>query len=244
MAVMLSPSKVLLPLDCDNAEQALKLVRLLHPDVAGFKVGLELINAEGFDIFDDIRQVACANVPIFYDCKLHDIPNTVAGAVRAIARRGVWMFNVHAAGGTKMMRAAVRAAEDGARTVKPLVVAVTVLTSISEEIAQCELGLPGSLADRVVMLARLAQDAGCDGVVCSPQEAAAIRLACGPGFVLVVPGVRPAGADVNDQKRVLTPGDAVRQGADYLVVGRPITGAPDPAAAARAVNAETSAVLQ
>jgi len=235
---MPTPSRILLPLDFDNAGQAVDLARLLHADIAGFKVGLELINAAGFDIFDQLNQAAGREVPIFYDCKLHDIPNTVAGATRAIAKRGLWMFNVHASGGSQMMMAAVQAANDADK--KPLVIAVTVLTSISEETAQKELGIEGDLAEHVVSLARLAQDAGCDGVVASPREVSAIRAACGSDFLLVIPGVRPAGADLNDQKRVLTPRDAVEAGADYIVVGRPITAATDPLAVARAINEETS----
>jgi orotidine-5'-phosphate decarboxylase len=239
---MSSASRILLPLDFDNADQAVDIARVLHTEIAGFKVGLELINAAGFDIFERLNEAAGREVPIFYDCKLHDIPNTVAGAVRAITKRGVWMFNVHASGGSQMMLAAVNAANETSGN-KPLVIAVTVLTSISEEIAQSELGIGRPLAEQVVSLARLAQDAGCDGVVASPKEAAAIRQACGSDFVLVIPGVRPAGADLNDQKRVLTPGDAVKQGADYIVVGRPITAASDPLAAAKAINAETSAAV-
>jgi orotidine-5'-phosphate decarboxylase len=179
---------------------------------------------------------------IFYDCKFHDIPNTVAGAVRAASRRGVWMLNVHASGGRAMMRAAVEAAAEGraAGHDRPLVIAVTVLTSLDSATLAGEFGMAETAGDHAVRLARLAQESGCDGVVASPHEAGAIRAACGPDFRLIIPGVRPAGADRGDQKRVMTPGEAVLAGADYLVVGRPITGAPDPVAAARAVNAEAA----
>ena len=237
-------SPILLPLDTDTADKALALATLLRDEVAGFKVGLELINAAGFGLLDQLQVVAGPDVRIFYDCKFHDIPNTVAGASRAAARRGVWMFNVHASGGTAMMRAAVQAASEGARSAglaRPLVIAVTVLTSIDTATLQGELGVPGGLATQVVRLARLAQDSGCDGVVASPQEVSAIRDACGPKFLLVIPGVRPAGADIGDQKRVMTPGEAMGAGADFLVVGRPITAAPDPVAAARRINAEANA---
>lgn len=218
------------------------MAALLQRDVAGFKVGLELVNAAGFDIFARLQDLAGPTTKIFYDCKFHDIPNTVAGAVRAAARRGVWMLNVHAGGGSEMMQAACRAATEGAEAAgvpRPLVIAVTVLTSASADVLRNELGVAQPLDQYVVHLARLAQDSGCDGVVASPLEIAAIRAACGPGFLIITPGVRPLGADAGDQKRILTPGEAMRAGADYLVVGRPITAAPDPAAAARAINQET-----
>ncbi len=235
-------SKILLPLDFPSADTALAMAAQTQNDVAGFKVGLELVNAAGFDIFARLQDQAGPAAKIFYDCKFHDIPNTVAGAVRAAARRGVWMLNVHAGGGSEMMRAACRAAAEGADAAtvpRPLVIAVTVLTSTSAHVLQTELGVAQPLEQHVVHLARMAQDSGCDGVVASPLEIAAIRAACGPSFLVVTPGVRPAGADAGDQKRIMTPGEAVRAGADYLVVGRPITAAPDPAAAARAINRET-----
>ncbi|BDI31435.1 orotidine 5'-phosphate decarboxylase [Capsulimonas corticalis] len=242
---MSNTSRILLPLDTDTADKAVDLAVRLKDDVAGFKVGLELINAAGFDVFERIYDAAGKDAKIFYDCKFHDIPNTVAGASRAAAKRGVWMFNVHASGGSAMMRAAVQGAAEGAEAGgharKPLVLAVTILTSIAPEVLSGELGVERPLKDHVVSLARLAQDSGCDGIVASPHEIAAIREACGPDFVLVIPGVRPAGADVGDQKRVMTPGEAVALGADYLVVGRPVYGAPDPSAAARAINAEADA---
>lgn len=237
-------SRILLPLDTDTADKALALASQLRDEVAGFKVGLELINAAGFGLLDQLQVVAGPDVKIFYDCKFHDIPNTVAGASRAAARRGVWMFNVHASGGSAMLRAAVQAAADGAReagTARPLVIAVTVLTSIDDAALRNELSVAISMPEQVVRLARLAQESGCDGVVASPHEIAALRAACGDDFTLVIPGVRPAGADIGDQKRVMTPGEAVRAGADFLVVGRPITAAPDPVAAARQVNAEADA---
>jgi len=243
---MNAASKTLVALDTDTAEKALRLAEQVGGEVAGFKVGLELINAAGFGLLDDLKALAGPEAKVFYDCKFHDIPNTVAGASRAAARRGVWMFNVHASGGSAMLRAAVQGAAEGAASAgaaKPLVIAVSILTSISPEALREELGVTRSLPEQVVALARLAQDAGCDGLVASPHEIGAIRASCGPDFVLVIPGVRPFGADAGDQKRVLTPGEAVRAGADYIVVGRPITSAPDPALAARSINAETAATL-
>ncbi len=235
-------SKILVALDTDTAQKALTLAKALQGDVAGFKVGLELINAAGFGLLDDLKAMAGADVKLFYDCKFHDIPNTVKGASRAAAGRGVWMFNVHASGGRAMMEAAVAGAKAGAAGVgRPLVIAVSVLTSISGDVLKNELGVERSVEAQVVALARLAQDAGCDGLVASPLEIKAIRAACGPDFVLVIPGVRPAGADLGDQQRVMTPREAVDAGADYIVVGRPITGAGDPSAAARAINEEVSA---
>lgn len=235
-------SKILLPLDLNTADKAIDMARRTADEVGGFKVGLELINAAGFDILDRLQDLGGADAKIFYDCKFHDIPNTVAGASRAAGRRGVWMMNVHALGGREMMRAAVQGAREGADAAgvpRPLVIAVTILTSISASVLEGELGIKGGVAAVVADLARLAQDSGCSGVVASPHEIAVIREACGPEFLIVTPGVRPAGADVGDQKRVMTPGEAVRAGADYLVIGRPITGASDPAEAARRINAET-----
>lgn len=231
--------KIIVPLDVDSAEKAIELVMLLAGEVGAFKVGLELVNSAGLGIFEQIRKAGASR--IFYDCKFHDIPNTVAGASRAAARLGIWMFNVHCSGGFQMMKAARDAAvEESARLGKPcpLVIGVTVLTSIDQAILADEMRVPGTVADQVVHLARLAQKAGLDGVVASPHEIDLIRDACGTGFLIVTPGVRPAGADIGDQKRVMTPSEAVTKGADYLVIGRPIIKADDPAAAARAIAAE------
>lgn len=242
-----SASRVLVALDTDTAEKALGLAAQVRDEVAGYKVGLELINAAGFGLLGSLRAQAGTDAKLFYDCKFHDIPNTVAGACRAAARRGLWMLNVHASGGSAMMRAAVQGSREGADAAgveRPLVIAVSVLTSLDTETLREELGVSRPLPEQVVALARLAQDSGCDGLVASPQEIASIRRACGSEFLLVIPGVRPAGADAGDQKRTQTPGNAIQAGADYLVVGRPITAASDPAAAARAINAEVHAALK
>jgi len=235
----MSKDKIVLPLDVDSAEKAVELATLLKDDVGAFKVGLELINSAGFGVFDEIRRVGAEQ--IFYDCKFHDIPNTVAGASRAAAKLGVWMFNVHCAGGFAMMKAAKDAAMETAGRLgkaQPLVIGVTVLTSIDKATLNDDLRVAGTVADQVVHFAKLAREAGLDGVVASPHEIELIRAACGEGFLIVTPGVRPTGADIGDQKRVMTPSEAVSKGADYLVIGRPITGANDPKAAAQAIAEE------
>jgi orotidine-5'-phosphate decarboxylase len=190
-----------------------------------------------------VRRVVAEGQRVFLDLKFHDIPNTVAGAVRTAASLGTFMLNVHAAGGAAMLRAAVEAARVGAAsagTARPLLVGVTVLTSLSDaDLAQ--LGVNHEAMGQALRLARLTQDCGLDGVVCSAREIATIRAACGPAFTLVVPGIRPAWAAAGDQKRTMEPGEAARLGAHYLVIGRPITGAPDPAAALRRVLAEIAA---
>ncbi len=235
----MSKERIILPLDVDTAEKAVELVEMLRDDVGAFKVGLELVNSAGLGIFDRIRKAGASK--IFYDCKFLDIPNTVAGAARAASKMGVWLFNVHCTGGTAMMKAAKQAAIEAAGEAgiqPPLVIGVTMLTSIDKQIMNNEIRIPGDVADEVVHLARLAKDSGLDGVVASPHEIELIRAACGPDFIIITPGVRPAGADIGDQKRVMTPAEAVSRGADYLVIGRPITKAEDPAAAARAIAAE------
>jgi orotidine-5'-phosphate decarboxylase len=235
--------RIILALDVDGEPAALRLIEMLAPEVGAFKIGLELFNAVGPSIFARAKAVGAAR--IFYDAKLCDIPNTVGGAARAAARHGLWLLNVHALGGLAMMRAAKEAADAGARAAgcaPPEMIAVTLLTSLDEAAMNGELGLPGTLAEQVVRLARLAHEAGLDGIVASPHEAAAVRAALGPGFRIVTPGVRPAGAERGDQRRVTTPGEAIRAGADFVVVGRAITGAADPCAAARAIAAEIAAL--
>lgn len=199
-------------------------MRLLSSHVGGFKVGLELVHAAGFGIFDRLRKAGAER--IFYDAKLHDIPNTVARAVRAIAQMGVWMMNVHASGGRAMMEAAVEAAHSVSEP--PLLIAVTVLTSLSSRELREQIGTRRGAVNQVLHLASLAKESGMDGVVASVQEARVLRRQLGEGFLIVTPGIRLAGDSADDQRRVATPSQAVRSGADYLVVGRSVTAHPDP----------------
>lgn len=234
---MSTASPVYCALDTTDPAQATRWAGQLAGVVGGLKLGLEFFCANGPA---GLRQAAAGGLPLFLDLKLHDIPNTVAGAMRAVVPLAPAITTIHAGGGLAMMRAAVDAAADAAArhgVARPKVVAVTVLTSL-DEADLTAMGVRDAPATQVRRLAALAQQAGCDGVVCSPQEVADLRALCGPDFTLVVPGIRPAGAAVGDQKRVLTPRRAVDLGADVLVIGRPITEAADPAAAARAIHAE------
>ena len=224
-----SSSPVFVALDVPTQAAALDLAQRLQPHVGGFKIGLELFTSCGPRI---VEEIGAADV--FLDLKFHDIPNTVAGCSRAAARMGVKIFNVHCLGGSKMMRAAAEAARGENSNAK--VIGVTILTS-HDEASLRELGLQGSPEENVVKLAELARASGLDGVVCSPLEIGKIRAACGDDFLIVTPGVRPATAELGDQKRVLTPQQALDAGADWLVVGRPITGASDPVAAAQSLFA-------
>jgi orotidine-5'-phosphate decarboxylase len=227
--------KIIVALDFSTTGPAFDLLARIDPAQCRVKIGKEVFTRAGPAF---VEQVAAEGFEIFLDLKYHDIPNTVAAACAAAADMGVWMMNVHASGGRKMMTAA--AERLAVLTERPLLIGVTVLTSLgAEDIA--EIGYSGSPADNVLRLAALAEDSGLDGVVCSPLEVAPLRTQCGSGFRLVTPGVRPAGASRDDQKRVMTPGDAIRAGASYLVIGRPITAAPDPLASLAAINAEVSA---
>jgi orotidine-5'-phosphate decarboxylase len=232
-------NEILVALDVPTGEAALALADRLRGAVGGFKVGSQLFTSAGPEI---VRALVDRGDRVFLDLKFHDIPNTVTGAVAAATDLGVWMVNVHASGGVAMMTAARRAAVDAAGrrgTTSPLVVAVTVLTSFSEA-ALRDVGVDRAPIDQVERLARLAQEAGLDGVVASPQEVAAIRHACGPSFVVVTPGIRggSAAAAPDDQQRTATPVAAMASGSTYLVVGRPITGAGDPRRAALAMADE------
>jgi orotidine-5'-phosphate decarboxylase len=223
---------ILVALDVDNADDAMRLVKMLGGKVGGFKVGLELVNSVGMDILSRISEYG----NVFYDAKFHDIPNTVAGAVRASARRGVWMVNIHISGGNAMLDAA----QEAAHTVDkpPLLIGVTVLTSIDQAILNNDLRTPGAVVEQVTHYAQMADRSGLNGVVASPQELSAIRAVCRPNFLTVIPGIRPKGVAANDQKRIATPGQAILDGANYLVVGRAITNASDPVVAADAIAEE------
>jgi orotidine-5'-phosphate decarboxylase len=221
---------IIVALDFPDAAAARRVVDCLDPGRCAVKVGKELFTAAGPDF---VRACVARGFRVFLDLKFHDIPTTCAQACAAATRLGVWMVNVHASGGGPMMAAARKAVDDAARDAgraPPLLIAVTVLTSLgAEDLAS--IGVPATPAEHVVRLAKLAQGAGLDGVVCSAKEAVALRAACGPDFRLVTPGIRPAGAAAQDQVRVTTPAEAIAAGADWLVIGRPITGAPDPAQA-------------
>jgi orotidine-5'-phosphate decarboxylase len=230
---MLPDNPVFVALDTTDVDQATAWATAVRPHVGGVKLGLEFFGGNGPD---GVRRIAGLGLPVFLDLKFHDIPNTVAGAVRAVAGLGTAIVNVHASGGPAMLSAAAEAAaEQGAD--RPLVVAVTVLTSLDDD-DLATLGQAAPAAAQVERLARLAQSCGLDGVVCSSAEIAALRAACGNGFRLIVPGIRPAWAGAGDQKRIMTPREARDLGADVLVIGRPITGADDPAAAAARIADE------
>jgi orotidine-5'-phosphate decarboxylase len=241
--MMTARDRLIVALDVPTAEAGARLAEKLEGHAGAFKVGLENFSAEGLVL---PRFLTSRNTRVFLDLKFHDIPNTVRAAAREAAQLGVAMVNVHASGGRKMMEAAREGAEEGARTLgrgaRPLVLAVTVLTSLGPE-DLADMGTAGTPEEVVVRLARLAHKAGLDGVVASPQEISAIRHALGPDFVIVTPGIRPAGAEVNDQVRIATPLSAIRAGASYIVVGRPITGAADPAAAADKIVSEIEQAL-
>ncbi len=237
--MLVGDNRLIVALDFDDMNKAQKLVTLLDDSVGHYKVGMELFYAAGGEA---VRFLRAAGKEVFLDLKLHDIPNTVGRSAGVLAGLGATMFNVHAGGGLEMMKAAAAAAETSAPggRPRPRVIAVTVLTSIDEEEwSRLNCALP--IAAQAVHLALLAKEAGLDGVVASPQEAAAIRAACGPDFLIVTPGVRPAGSAVNDQSRVATPAGALKAGSSHLVVGRPITAAPDPKAAALAILREMEA---
>jgi orotidine-5'-phosphate decarboxylase len=224
--------RVAVALDSSEREEVLRLARLLLGRVGVAKVGLEAFSAHGPALVAEVGELG---MPVFLDLKLHDIPNTVERAARNAARLGVAMLTVHASGGEAMLRAAVAGAASVARP--PAVLAVTVLTSL-DDASLVDLGIPGGAAGRVMAWAALAQRCGCAGVVCSPQEAAGLRSTLGLNMLLVTPGVRPSGASSGDQRRVATPREAIAAGADLLVVGRPITAAPDPVVAAELILAE------
>lgn len=226
---------LIVALDFDTATEALDLVDLLDPDTCRVKVGKQLFTREGPTI---LKALGARGFDVFLDLKFHDIPNTVANACVAAAEQGAWMVNVHASGGSRMMVAARDALAKLSNP--PKLIAVTVLTSMAPEDLS-ETGIPASPMERVLLLAELAQQAGMDGVVCSAQEAQQLRARLGPDFDLVTPGIRLPGDNVGDQRRVLSPSDALAAGANYLVVGRPITAAPDPAGALEHIRSSIEA---
>ena len=236
-----SRTKLIVALDFPVLREAVAMAEKLAGVADMFKVGLELFSAEGPEA---LRAVAEIGGPVFYDSKLLDIPNTVAGAAAGITGACVAMFNVHATGGAEMMEAAVGAASEKAEQLaipRPLVLGVTVLTSIDEDVLT-QIGVARSMREQVTALAQMARRAGLDGVVASPHEIRDVKEACGEDFLVVTPGIRPATSERGDQKRVMTPGEAARAGADYIVVGRPITRAGDPAEAAVLIAQELAAV--
>ncbi|HXP93608.1 MAG TPA: orotidine-5'-phosphate decarboxylase [Candidatus Binatia bacterium] len=234
-------SQLVVALDVSELERARSLVELLRPLGVTFKIGYEALYAFGDAL---IAQLSGEQTPYVLDLKLHDIPRTVEAAVNAVVRPGLKIVTVHALGGNEMMRAAVEAASESATALgipEPAIFAVTLLTSIGAEDLN-ELGLMGGPGENVIRLAALSRDAGCGGIVCSPHEAADIKSFFGTGFATFCPGIRPTGSAHGDQKRVATPAEALQAGADYIVVGRPITEADDPVAAARAILEEMSTV--
>ncbi len=233
--------RLIVALDVDSMEQAKTLVQRLAGEVGMFKIGKQLFTHAGPRAVELIQQLGGE---IFLDLKFHDIPNTVAKAAIEATRLSVKMFNVHASGSLEMMRTTVKEVERVCRREKmrrPIMLAVTVLTSLNQDDLQ-RVGVERKVADQVVRLALLTKEAAMDGVVASPHEVADIRAACGPSFVIVTPGIRPAESNRNDQQRVMTPADAVRAGVDYIVVGRPIVEAPNPVDAARAIVADMEQV--
>jgi len=243
--------KLILALDFPSLGPALELAQSLSKVVGIFKINIHLFTAEGPSA---VEKLSTFGPGIFLDLKFHDIPNTVKGAVAsAIALTGVQLIDLHALGGLEMMRAAAKARDEAGRSNRttPKLLAITVLTSMDNSALRA-VGITGPASKRAVQLARLAQKAGIDGVVASPHEIRAIRRACGKDFLIVVPGIRPVVAGgragrrrgrTDDQARVATPGEAIRAGADYLVIGRPITGAPDPEVAAHSILEEISSAL-
>jgi len=218
----MAKSPIIVALDYQNLDSALALVDTIDPNLCRVKVGMELFTAEGPRA---VKGLVDRGFDVFLDMKYYDIPNTVAGAVRSAADLGVWMVNLHASGGSAMMQAARNVLAD--REQKPMLIAVTVLTSSSEH-ELLETGVSASTEQQVLALAQLAKQSGMDGVVCSARESVMLKQALGDKFELVTPGIRPQNAEVGDQKRIVTPAQAIEQGSDYLVIGRPVTQAPDP----------------
>lgn len=224
--------RLIVALDVPDVVRAEELVALLRPLCPRFKIGLQLFPTAGPDF---VRRLVDSGLKVFLDLKLFDVPNTVKGAVRSIAGLGVEMLTVHAAGGPEMMRAATEAAAASSRP--PLILAVTVLTSMTEE-DLAFMGVTRDLAGQIMAFAEESKQAGCKGVIASARDASALRKKMGPDFKIVTPGIRPSGVDIDDQKRVGTPKEALQRGADFIVVGRPILNSPDPLGTVRTILAE------
>lgn len=231
--------KLIVGLDFPDAEQARKLLKELEGIPCYMKVGLQLFYAAGPDLIRELKQ---RGYSVFLDVKMHDIPNTVKGGANSVTKLGVDLFNVHAGGGLDMMKAAregaLAAIESDSSLTMPKIIAVTQLTSTSQRVMNEEIGIPGEVEGAVVHYAELARQAGLDGVVASPLEVTAIKARCGQAFLTVTPGIRPANSPQGDQSRTLTPGEAMAQGTDYIVVGRPIIAAPNPREAAESIIKE------
>ena len=230
--------RLVLALDVDDLKSAEDLVDKLKDYVGVFKIGSQLFTSEGIKVIEMVNQ---KGGKVFLDLKFHDIPNTVKGAAESATKLGVYMFNIHASGGYEMMKAAADAARKTSIKLgikKPFILGVTVLTSINQEILKKEIGVNKNVKEHVVHLAKLAKSAGLDGVVASPQEIKEIRASCGDNFIILTPGIRPAGEELNDQKRIMTPRQALEQGADFIVIGRPIRNAENPVEAARNIIRE------
>ncbi|KGQ63101.1 MULTISPECIES: orotidine-5'-phosphate decarboxylase [Gallibacterium] len=225
-------NKVIVALDYETKKEAMQLVDQLDPSLCRLKVGKEMFTTLGTEFVKELQR---RNFDVFLDLKFHDIPNTVARAVRSAADLGVWMVDMHASGGLRMMEAAKKILEPYGKDA-PILIAITVLTSM-EEADLLQIGVNTSPEEHVIRLARLSQRAGLDGVVCSPQEVEILRQRCGSEFKLITPGIRPEGTQLGDQRRVMTPREAINAGSDYLVIGRPITQAADPVAVLKQINA-------
>lgn len=238
MLPLKTKERLVVALDVDDLKTAEDLVDKLSAYVEIFKIGNQLFTAEGTRVIQMIKK---RGKEVFLDLKFHDIPNTVARAAEAATRLGVYIFNLHTSGGLEMMKAAVEASREVSLTLgvrKPLILGVTVLTSINQEILEKEIGMERKLEEQVVRLAKLAQSAGLDGVIASSREIGMIREVCGEDFVVLTPGIRPTGKLMHDQKRVMTPGEAIRGGADFIVIGRPVREAADPVEAVKEILKE------
>ena len=234
--INLKDSRIIIALDFSSEKQVLDFIAQLDPAMCKLKVGKELFTLAGPPL---VRQLIDRGFDVFLDLKFHDIPNTVARACKVAADMGVWMLNVHALGGRNMLLAAREALEGNEN--RPLLIAVTILTSMGQQDLQ-EIGLSGSPEDNVLRLAALTKDASLDGVVCSSHEVTSLRQDLGEAFTLVTPGIRPAGSEAGDQKRITTPTDAIQAGSNYLVIGRPITQASDPVQTLQTINSEIAAL--